>query len=119
MTKAELVAKMQDAAARGSPGKTVKIDFGGDEASILLDGADEHCVSEDRRRGRHARSSVSWDDWQAAGASGHARRNDRVHDWASSKVEGDMWPTRCSCRACLAKTSQIGPRVLVANPSPR
>ena len=38
MTKSELVAKMQDAGA-WLPGKTVKIDFGGDEGVILLDGA--------------------------------------------------------------------------------
>ena len=38
MTKSELVAKMQDAGA-WLPGKTVKIDFGGDDGVILLDGA--------------------------------------------------------------------------------
>ena len=38
MTKADLLAKMQDAGA-WLPGKKVKLDFGGDEGVILMDGA--------------------------------------------------------------------------------
>ena len=38
MTKQELVAKMQEHSA-WVPGKRVKIDFGGTEGAILLDGA--------------------------------------------------------------------------------
>ena len=62
MTKSELAAKMQDAGA-WLPGKTVKLDFGGD-GSILLDGANA-LVSEDSDAAPDTTIKVAWDDWQA------------------------------------------------------
>ena len=76
MTKSELLAKMQDAGA-WLPGKTVKIDFGGDEGVILLDGANRWSATNDGAADTTIK--VSWDDWQAL-AAGHARRHDRLHD---------------------------------------
>ena len=61
MTKAELAAKMQDAGA-WLPGKTVKLDFGGDGA-ILLDGANSLVSENDGPADTTIK--VSWDDWQA------------------------------------------------------
>ena len=56
MTKSELLAKMQDAGA-WLPGKTVKIDFGGDEGVILLDGANSLVSDADMRPTRRSRSA--------------------------------------------------------------
>ena len=61
MTKGELAAKMQDAGA-WLPGKTVKLDFGGD-GTILLDGANS-LVSEDDGAA-DTTIKVSWADWEA------------------------------------------------------
>ena len=61
MTKAELAAKMQDAGA-WLPGKTVKLDFGGD-GTILLDGANNLVSETDAPADTTIK--VSWDDWQA------------------------------------------------------
>ena len=62
MTKPELVAKMQDAGA-WLPGKTVKIDFGGDDGVILLDGVNS--LVSDADGSADTTIKVSWDDWQA------------------------------------------------------
>ncbi len=51
MTKQELVQRMQEGQA-WVPGKTVKIDFGGDQGAIMLDGAAQP-GQRGRRRGRH------------------------------------------------------------------
>ncbi|MEA1073098.1 SCP2 sterol-binding domain-containing protein [Sphingomonas sp. LY160] len=84
MTKTELAAKMQEAGA-WLPGKTVKIDFGGDGA-VMLDGKAE-TVTED---GGDADTTikVSWDDWQAM-ADGQL---DGMTAFMTGKlkVEGDM-----------------------------
>ena len=84
MTKPELVAKMQDAGA-WLPGKTVKIDFGG-EGAVLLDGA-KQLVSEDDGAA-DTTIKVSWDDWQALAAG----QLDGMTAFMTGKlkVEGDM-----------------------------
>jgi putative sterol carrier protein len=61
MTKAELAAKMQDAGA-WLPGKTVKLDFGGD-GTILLDGANNLVSEADAPADTTIK--VSWADWEA------------------------------------------------------
>ena len=85
MTKAELAAKMQDAGA-WLPGKTVKLDFGGD-GTILLDGANS-LVSEDSESAADTTIKVSWDDWQAMAAG----QLDGMTAFMTGKlkVEGDM-----------------------------
>ena len=86
MTKSELLAKMQDAGA-WLPGKTVKIDFGGDEGVILLDGANS-AWSATMTGAADTTIKVSWDDWQAL-ASGTL---DGMTAFMTGKlkVEGDM-----------------------------
>ncbi len=86
MTKQELVAKMQENQA-WLPGKTVKLDFGGDEGSVLLDGKNSQ-VSEDSAGAADTTIMVSWDDWQAM-ANGQL---DGMTAFMTGKlkVEGDM-----------------------------
>ena len=60
MTKQELVTRMQEGQA-WVPGRRVKIDFGGDQGAIMLDGAAQQ-VSEDMAR----RTRRSW----SAGTTG-------------------------------------------------
>ena len=85
MTKSELVAKMQDAGA-WLPGKTVKIDFGGDDGAILLDGPNSLVSENDGAADTTIK--VSWDDWQAL-SSGQL---DGMTAFMTGKlkVEGDM-----------------------------
>ena len=85
MTKSELLAKMQDAGA-WLPGKTIKIDFGGDEGVILLDGANS--LVSDADQPADTTIKVSWDDWQAM-ASG-ALDGMTAFMTGKLKVEGDM-----------------------------
>ena len=85
MTKAELLAKMQDSEA-WLPGKTVKIDFGGDDGVILMDGAN-NLVSE-ADNGGDTTVKVSWDDFQSM-ASG-ALDGMTAFMTGKLKVEGDM-----------------------------
>ena len=85
MTKSELVAKMQDAGA-WLPGKTVKIDFGGDDGVILLDGANN--LVSDADTAADTTIKVGWDDWQAM-ASG-ALDGMTAFMTGKLKVEGDM-----------------------------
>jgi putative sterol carrier protein len=61
MTKSELAAKMQDAGA-WLPGKTVKLDFGGD-GTILLDGTNNLVSETDAPADTTIK--VSWADWEA------------------------------------------------------
>ncbi|MEO6580728.1 MAG: SCP2 sterol-binding domain-containing protein [Sphingomicrobium sp.] len=61
MTKTELAAKMQEAGAV-LPGKTVKLDFGG-EGTIMLDGVSNTVTESDGAADTTIK--VSWDDWQA------------------------------------------------------
>ena len=86
MTKQELVAKMQDAQA-WVPGKTVKIDFGGEHGALLLDGA-ANKVSEDADGVADTTIRVSWDDWQQL-ADGQMDGM-TAFMMGKLKVEGDM-----------------------------
>ena len=85
MTKSELLARMQDAGA-WLPGKTVKIDFGGDDGVILLDGA--NALVSDADQPADTTIKVSWDDWQAL-ATG-ALDGMTAFMTGKLKVEGDM-----------------------------
>ena len=85
MTKAELLAKMQDAGA-WLPGKTVKMDFGGEDGVIFMDGANS--LVSDADNPADTTIKVSWDDWQAL-SSGQL---DGMTAFMTGKlkVEGDM-----------------------------
>jgi putative sterol carrier protein len=85
MTKSELAAKMQDAGA-WLPGKTVKIDFGGDEGAIFLDGPNSKVTEEDGAADTTIK--VSWDDWQALAAG--TLDGMTAFMTGKLKVEGDM-----------------------------
>ena len=85
MTKAELLAKMQDAGA-WLPGKTVKIDFGGDDGVIFIDGANS--LFSDADDAADTTIKVSWDDFQSL-ASG-ALDGMTAFMTGKLKVEGDM-----------------------------
>ena len=85
MTKAELLAKMQDAGA-WLPGKKVKIDFGGDEGVILLDGA--NALVSEADEAADTTIKVSWDDWQALSAG--TLDGMTAFMMGKLKVEGDM-----------------------------
>jgi putative sterol carrier protein len=85
MTKAELLAKMQDAGA-WLPGKTVKIDFGGDDGVLLLDGANSQVSDNDGPADTTIK--VSWDDWNSL-ATG-ALDGMTAFMTGKLKVEGDM-----------------------------
>jgi putative sterol carrier protein len=85
MTKAELLAKMQDAGA-WLPGKTVKIDFGGDDGVVFIDGVNS--LVSDADNAADTTIKVSWDDWQSL-ASG-ALDGMTAFMTGKLKVEGDM-----------------------------
>ena len=85
MTKSELAAKMQDAGA-WLPGKSVKLDFGGD-GTILLDGANS-LVSEDSDATPDTTIKIAWDDWQAMAAG--TLDGMTAFMTGKLKVEGDM-----------------------------
>ena len=84
MTKSELAAKMNEAGA-WLPGKTVKLDFGGD-GTVMLDGKTESVSEADGDADTVIK--VAWDDWQAM--------TDGTLDGMTAfmtgklKVEGDM-----------------------------
>ena len=61
MTKSEMAAKLNQAQA-WLPGKRVKIDFGGDEGAVMLDGVANE-VTEDNGPA-DTTIKVSWADWQ-------------------------------------------------------
>ena len=84
MTKSELAAKMQDAQA-WLPGKSVKLDFGGDGV-IMLDGANGKVTEDDGSADTTIK--ISWADWQAM-ADGQL---DGMTAFMTGKlkVEGDM-----------------------------
>ena len=84
MTKTELAAKMQENKA-WLPGKTVKLDFGGD-GTIMMDGKAE-AVSEGAGDA-DTTIRIAWDDWQAM-AEG---KLDGMTAFMTGKlkVEGDM-----------------------------
>ena len=88
MTKSELAAKMQENGA-WLPGKKVKIDFGGDDGALLLDGtADSVTEIDSGANAADTTIKVSWDDWQAM-SSGQL---DGMTAFMTGKlkVEGDM-----------------------------
>ena len=88
MTKQELVAKMQEGQA-WVPGKRVKIDFGGDQGAVLLDGAAEQVRDIDSGADMADTTiKVGWDDWQAMAAG----QLDGMTAFMTGKlkVEGDM-----------------------------
>ena len=88
MTKQELVAKMQEGQA-WVPGKRVKIDFGGEEGAILLDGTAQE-VSDIPSDANAADTTIKagWDDWQQM-ASGQLDGM-TAFMMGKLKVEGDM-----------------------------
>ena len=85
MTKSELAAAMNEHKA-WLPGKRVKIDFGGSEGAILLDGVAENVTEEDGAADTTIK--VAWDDWQKL-ASGQLDGM-TAFMMGKLKVEGDM-----------------------------
>ena len=85
MTKQDVVAKMQ-AGSAWIPGKRVKIDFGGEQGAIMLDGAAGKVSDEDGAADTTIR--VGWDDWQQL-ASGQLDGM-TAFMMGKLKVEGDM-----------------------------
>ena len=85
MTKQDLVERMQGGQA-WIPGKRVKIDFGGDHGTIMLDGAAQQVTEEDGAADTTIK--VGWDDWQQL-ASGQL---DGMTAFMMGKLrsEGDM-----------------------------
>jgi putative sterol carrier protein len=85
MTKQDLVDRMQQGQA-WIPGKRVKIDFGADQGTIMLDGAAQQVTQEDGAADTTIK--VGWDDWQQV-ASGQL---DGMTAFMMGKlrVEGDM-----------------------------
>ncbi len=62
MTKSELVAKMGEHNAF-VPGKRIKLDFGGSEGAIMLDGVANAVTEEDGVADTSIK--ISWADWEA------------------------------------------------------
>jgi putative sterol carrier protein len=85
MTKQELIAKMQEGQA-WVPGKRVKIDFGGDEGAVMLDGAANQVSEEDGAADTTIK--VGWDDWQQLAAG--QMDGMTAFMMVKLKVEGDM-----------------------------
>jgi putative sterol carrier protein len=85
MTKQELVERMQQGQA-WVPGKRVKIDFGGDQGVVMLDGAAGRVSEDDGPADTIVR--VGWDDWQQLAAG----QLDGMTAFMTGKlkVEGDM-----------------------------
>jgi len=85
MTKAELLAKMQDSGA-WLPGKTIKIDFGGDEGVVYMDGANS--LVSDADDAADTTIKVSWEDFQSLASGGLDGMT--AFMTGKLKVEGDM-----------------------------
>ena len=85
MTKQELIERMQQGQA-WIPGKRVKIDFGADHGTVMLDGAASH-VSEDDGAA-DTTIKVGWDDWQQLAAG--QLDGMTAFMMGKLKVEGDM-----------------------------
>ena len=85
MTKQARVERMQ-AGQAWVPGRRVKIDFGGDEGAILLDGAAQQVTEEDGAADTTIK--VSWDDWQQLAAG--QLDGMTAFMMGKLKVEGDM-----------------------------
>jgi putative sterol carrier protein len=85
MTKQDLIAKMQENNA-WVPGKRVKIDFGGSEGVVMLDGAAQQVSEQDGAAETTIR--VGWDDWQQLAAG--QLDGMTAFMMGKLKVEGDM-----------------------------
>jgi putative sterol carrier protein len=85
MTKQELVSRMQEGEA-WVPGRRVKIDFGGDEGIIMLDGAASKVTEDDGDA--ETTIKVGWDDWQQMAAG--QLDGMTAFMMGKLKVEGDM-----------------------------
>jgi putative sterol carrier protein len=85
MTKQELVEKMQQGQA-WVPGKRVKIDFGGEQGLVMLDGAAGQVSEEDGAADTTIK--VSWDDWEQL--AGGQIDGMTAFMMGKLKVEGDM-----------------------------
>jgi putative sterol carrier protein len=88
MTKSELAAKMQETSA-WLPGKKIKIDFGGDDGALLLDGSAQSVIETPSDiNAADTTIKVSWDDWQAMAAG--TLDGMTAFMTGKLKVEGDM-----------------------------
>src|SRR5689334_5215967 len=85
MTKEELVERMQQGQA-WVPGKRVKIDFGGEQGAVMLDGA-ANAVSEDDGAA-DTTIRIGWDDWEQLAAG--QLDGMTAFMMGKIKVEGDM-----------------------------
>ncbi len=85
MTKQELVTRMQQGQA-WVPGKRVKLDFGGAEGAVMLDGAAQQVTEDDGAADTTIR--VSWADWQQL--AGGQLDGMTAFMLGKLKVEGDM-----------------------------
>jgi putative sterol carrier protein len=85
MTKQELVQKMQENNAF-VPGKRVKIDFGGEQGAVMLDGQANQVSDEDGAADTTIK--VSWEDWQQMAAG--QLDGMTAFMMGKLKVEGDM-----------------------------
>jgi putative sterol carrier protein len=85
MTKQELVAKMAENQA-WVPGKRIKVDFGGSEGTVMLDGAASKVTEEDGDADTTIK--VSWNDWQQLAAG--QLDGMTAFMMGKIKVEGDM-----------------------------
>jgi putative sterol carrier protein len=85
MTKQELIAKMEQGQA-WVPGKRVKIDFGGDQGVVTLDGAAQQVTEEDGTADTTIK--IGWDDWQQLAAG--QLDGMTAFMMGKLKVEGDM-----------------------------
>jgi len=85
MTKQELVQRMQQGQA-WIPGKRVKIDFGGSEGTVMLDGAGQQVTEEDGTADTTIK--VGWEDWQQMAAG----QLDGMTAFMTGKlkIDGDM-----------------------------
>ncbi len=85
MTKSEMATKLNQANA-WLPGKRVKIDFGGSEGAVMLDGQANQVTEEDGPADTTIK--VSWEDWQAM--SDGKLDGMTAFMQGKLKVEGDM-----------------------------
>ena len=85
MTKEDLVERMQQGQA-WVPGKRVKIDFGGSEGTIMLDGSAQKISQDDGPAETTIR--IGWDDWQQLAAG--QLDGMTAFMMGKLKVEGDM-----------------------------
>ena len=85
MTKTDLVAKMGEHNAF-VPGKRIKLDFGGSEGAIMLDGVANAVTEEDGAADTVIK--ISWADWEAL-TKGELDAMTAFMQ-GTLKVEGDM-----------------------------